>query len=113
MQRFLGKTFFFILSCKSIEKSADTGSPDVDETGSMNGVSAGATRIDCLKKRPSCATTLLKQETQVWRWLVGWWSGGGGGGADDGIGPGNMQAELRQDLVQLGQGCGRAPPTEQ
>ena len=71
MQMCLGKTFFFILSCKSIEKSADTGSPDVDETGSMNGVSAGATRIDCLKKRPSCATTLLKQETQVWRWLVG------------------------------------------
>ena len=35
------------------------------------------------------------------------------GGAGDEIGPGNMQVEQKQDLVQLGQGCGHAPPTEQ
>ena len=55
-------------------------------------------------------------ETGKHRCGGGWWLVGQTMGPDlaiSNIRPGNMQAELRQDLVQLGQGCGRAPPTEQ
>ena len=53
------KTFFFIISRKSIKEGANTWSPDIDETRPMDGVTTGSAGVNGLKKRPSSTTALL------------------------------------------------------